>query len=245
LIVVLGIAPLIANKNANQNENGNVVAVRAEEDIDEIEDVNANCVLMDNLHQALTSGIQIGKALVYDSDDIFEVPDSYNCCDNENDSNVIPDASSMEQSGRIVDQNRATAEETCAHFGSLYNNLSTEVERVNMVNRKMRETNADLTTELFRYKDQEKSFEINKEKFDELETGYRKSVYQEQNLKLFINFIWKFMGTIRFGNDHIAAILGYGDLLPHLGYGINDYLTSILTPSLTLPEMISHQSSKI
>nr|GEW82299.1 uncharacterized mitochondrial protein AtMg00810-like [Tanacetum cinerariifolium] len=28
------------------------------------------------------------------------------------------------------------------------------------------------------------------------------------NLKLLINFVWKFLGTVRFGNDHIAAILG-------------------------------------
>nr|GEU89454.1 retrovirus-related Pol polyprotein from transposon TNT 1-94 [Tanacetum cinerariifolium] len=28
------------------------------------------------------------------------------------------------------------------------------------------------------------------------------------NLKLLINFVWKFMGTVRFGNDHVAAILG-------------------------------------
>nr|GFA05417.1 integrase, catalytic region, zinc finger, CCHC-type, peptidase aspartic, catalytic [Tanacetum cinerariifolium] len=33
-----------------------------------------------------------------------------------------------------------------------------------------------------------------------------------RNLKLLINFIWEFMGTIRFGNDHVAAILGFGDL---------------------------------
>nr|GFC06706.1 integrase, catalytic region, zinc finger, CCHC-type, peptidase aspartic, catalytic [Tanacetum cinerariifolium] len=33
-----------------------------------------------------------------------------------------------------------------------------------------------------------------------------------ENLKLLINFIWKFMGTVRFGNDHVAAILGFGDL---------------------------------
>ena len=33
------------------------------------------------------------------------------------------------------------------------------------------------------------------------------------NLKLLINFVWRFMGTVRFGNDHVAAILGYGDLL--------------------------------
>ncbi|GJU24017.1 retrovirus-related pol polyprotein from transposon TNT 1-94 [Tanacetum coccineum] len=31
------------------------------------------------------------------------------------------------------------------------------------------------------------------------------------NLKL-INFVWKFLGTVCFGNDHVAAILGYGDL---------------------------------
>nr|GFB90522.1 retrovirus-related Pol polyprotein from transposon TNT 1-94 [Tanacetum cinerariifolium] len=29
------------------------------------------------------------------------------------------------------------------------------------------------------------------------------------NLKLLINLVWKFMGTVRFGNDHIAAILGF------------------------------------
>nr|GEZ40658.1 integrase, catalytic region, zinc finger, CCHC-type, peptidase aspartic, catalytic [Tanacetum cinerariifolium] len=32
------------------------------------------------------------------------------------------------------------------------------------------------------------------------------------NLKLLINFVWKFMGIVRFGNDHVAAILGFGDL---------------------------------
>nr|GEZ61879.1 hypothetical protein [Tanacetum cinerariifolium] len=32
------------------------------------------------------------------------------------------------------------------------------------------------------------------------------------NLKLLINFIWNFMGTVRFGNDHVAVILGFGDL---------------------------------
>nr|GFA19926.1 retrovirus-related Pol polyprotein from transposon TNT 1-94 [Tanacetum cinerariifolium] len=32
------------------------------------------------------------------------------------------------------------------------------------------------------------------------------------NIKLLTNFVWKFMGTVRFGNDHVAAILGFGDL---------------------------------
>nr|GFB66336.1 retrovirus-related Pol polyprotein from transposon TNT 1-94 [Tanacetum cinerariifolium] len=38
------------------------------------------------------------------------------------------------------------------------------------------------------------------------------SKHMTGNLKLLINFIWKFMGTVRFGNDHVAAILGFGDL---------------------------------
>ncbi|GKE33266.1 hypothetical protein Tco_1452588, partial [Tanacetum coccineum] len=33
-----------------------------------------------------------------------------------------------------------------------------------------------------------------------------------ENLKLFINFVWKFLGTDRFGNDYVAAILGFDDL---------------------------------
>nr|GEX45582.1 retrovirus-related Pol polyprotein from transposon TNT 1-94 [Tanacetum cinerariifolium] len=38
------------------------------------------------------------------------------------------------------------------------------------------------------------------------------SKHMTGNLKLLINFIWKFMGTVRFGNDHVAAIMGFGDL---------------------------------
>nr|GEX07833.1 integrase, catalytic region, zinc finger, CCHC-type, peptidase aspartic, catalytic [Tanacetum cinerariifolium] len=38
------------------------------------------------------------------------------------------------------------------------------------------------------------------------------SKHMTGNLKLLINFIWMFMGTVRFGNDHIAAILEFGDL---------------------------------
>nr|GEW06843.1 putative ribonuclease H-like domain-containing protein [Tanacetum cinerariifolium] len=36
------------------------------------------------------------------------------------------------------------------------------------------------------------------------------SKHMTGNLKLFINFVSKFLGTIRFGNDHVAAILGFG-----------------------------------
>nr|GFA84815.1 hypothetical protein [Tanacetum cinerariifolium] len=34
-----------------------------------------------------------------------------------------------------------------------------------------------------------------------------------RNLKLLINFVEKFLGTVKFGNDQIAPIFGYGDLV--------------------------------
>ncbi|GJT82787.1 retrovirus-related pol polyprotein from transposon TNT 1-94 [Tanacetum coccineum] len=38
------------------------------------------------------------------------------------------------------------------------------------------------------------------------------SMHMTGNLKLLINFVWKFLRMVRFGNDHIAAILAYCDL---------------------------------
>nr|GEU53019.1 hypothetical protein [Tanacetum cinerariifolium] len=174
------------NANHNLNGNGNLVAAHAEEnaagqngnqircyncrgkekagiqlqakefdlmvaaaDLDEIEEVNANCILMVNLQQASTSGTQTDKAPIYDSD--------------------------------------GSAEEIRALYDSLYQNLAIEVEKVNMVNRKLKETNAKLTTELARFKNQEKCFEISQEKYDKLERCYQKSVYQEQCLSKKIN----------------------------------------------------------
>nr|GFA64858.1 retrovirus-related Pol polyprotein from transposon TNT 1-94 [Tanacetum cinerariifolium] len=39
------------------------------------------------------------------------------------------------------------------------------------------------------------------------------SKHMMENLKLLINFVEKFLGTVKFGNDQIAYILGYGDLV--------------------------------
>nr|GEX21904.1 hypothetical protein [Tanacetum cinerariifolium] len=36
------------------------------------------------------------------------------------------------------------------------------------------------------------------------------SKHMTRNLKLLINSVWKFIGTVCFGNDHVAAILGFG-----------------------------------
>nr|GEU30695.1 hypothetical protein [Tanacetum cinerariifolium] len=161
---------------------------------DEIEEVNANCTLKDNLQKASTSGSQTDKALVYDSDGLAEVQHYDNCYNNDifnmftqeeqytkllepipephqvqqNDGNVISAVSSVEQSGGTVEQHSATVEETRTCHESLFHNLAAEVEKVNSVNRKMKETNANLTTELVRYKNQEKCFEISQENMTNL-----------------------------------------------------------------------------
>nr|GEW37603.1 retrovirus-related Pol polyprotein from transposon TNT 1-94 [Tanacetum cinerariifolium] len=95
-----------------QDEEFDLMAAAA--DLDEIEKVNANCILMANLQQASTSGTQTDKAPVYDSDGSAEV-------------------TSVEQSREIVEQHPANVEETRSLYDSLYQNLAIEVEKVNSV----------------------------------------------------------------------------------------------------------------
>nr|GEY99095.1 hypothetical protein [Tanacetum cinerariifolium] len=128
-------------------------------DLDEIEEVNANCILMANLQQTSTSGTQTDKALVYDSDGSAKVHNYEVFYDNEifnmftqeeqytellrpileshqvphNDNNVILEVTSVEQSGGTVEQHYANVEETHALYDSLYHNLAIEVEKVNTV----------------------------------------------------------------------------------------------------------------
>nr|GEU43520.1 hypothetical protein [Tanacetum cinerariifolium] len=176
--------------------------------LDEIKEVNENYFLMANLQQASKSGTQTDKAPVYDPDRSAEVHNYKNCYDNkifnmftqeeqytellepnpephqvpQNDNNVISEVSSMEQSGGTVEQHPANVEETRALYDSLYNNLAIEVEKVNTVNHNLIEINKELSTELARFINQEKCFEISQEKYDKLERCYQKSVYQEQYL---------------------------------------------------------------
>nr|GEW71361.1 hypothetical protein [Tanacetum cinerariifolium] len=112
-----------------QTEKYDVMA--AATDIDEIEEVNANCILMANLQRASTSGTQTDTPPVYDSDGSGEVHE--NCDDNEifnmftqeeqytkllepipesykvpqNDNDVISEDTSVEQGGEIVEQHPA------------------------------------------------------------------------------------------------------------------------------------------
>nr|GEW19439.1 hypothetical protein [Tanacetum cinerariifolium] len=105
-----------------QPEEYDLMAAAA--DLDEIEEVNANYILIANLQQASTSGTQTDSAPVYDTDGSAE-----------NDNDVISEDTSVEQGGETVEQHSANFEETCVLYESLYQNLAIEVEKVNSVNR--------------------------------------------------------------------------------------------------------------
>nr|GEW85323.1 hypothetical protein [Tanacetum cinerariifolium] len=64
-----------------QAEEYDLMAAAA--DLDEIEEVNANCILMENLQQASTSGTQTDSTPVYDSDGSAEVHEYENYYNNE------------------------------------------------------------------------------------------------------------------------------------------------------------------
>nr|GEW58405.1 hypothetical protein [Tanacetum cinerariifolium] len=121
--------------------------------LDEIEEVNANCILMANLQQASTSGTQHDKAPIYDTDGSAEVQLNDNCYDNEifnmftqeeqytdllepipepqlvsqNDNHVTSVAPSMVQSGGTVETSFALNEETRTHQETVYRNLVDQV----------------------------------------------------------------------------------------------------------------------
>nr|GEZ94549.1 putative RNA-directed DNA polymerase [Tanacetum cinerariifolium] len=59
------------------------------------------------------------------------------------------------------------------------------------------------------------------------------SEHMTGNLKLLINFVERFLGTVKFGNDQIAPILGYGDLTFHAYFaakGIHHQTSIARTP---------------
>nr|GEV18056.1 hypothetical protein [Tanacetum cinerariifolium] len=147
-----------------QEEEYDLMAAAA--DLDEFEEVNANCILMANLQQASTSGTQTDSAPVNDTDRSAEVHEK--CDDNE----IFNMFTQEEQYTELLEpipelhqvpqnDNDVISEDT--------SNLAIEVEKVNLVNRKLKEANADMTTELARYKNQERCFEISQEKYDKLE----------------------------------------------------------------------------
>nr|GFA65450.1 hypothetical protein [Tanacetum cinerariifolium] len=202
-------------------------------DLDEIEEVKANCILMENLQHASTSGTQLDKALAYDTDGSAEVQLTDKCYDNDifnmftreeqytdllepipepqlvpqNDNHVTSVAPSMVQSGGTVETSSTPNEETRAHQETIYRNLIAQVAQVNMVNCNMRATNAELKSELARYKIQEQRIEIKgnkklKHDFKTREDKYLdKEVDLEAKIKVLENILLKRDQTVQ--NMHL------------------------------------------
>nr|GFA74274.1 hypothetical protein [Tanacetum cinerariifolium] len=139
LIFRLSCSLLKKKKNGFNFKQKNLTAAAG--DLDEIEEVNANCILMANLQHASTSGTQLDKAPVYDTNGLVEVQLNDNCYNNEifnmftqeeqytdllepipepqlvsqNDNHVTSVSPSIMQSGGTVETSSAPNEETRAH----------------------------------------------------------------------------------------------------------------------------------
>ncbi|GJU01543.1 retrovirus-related pol polyprotein from transposon TNT 1-94 [Tanacetum coccineum] len=155
------------------------------QDLDEIEEVNANCILITNLQQASTSGTQTDKAPVYDLDGLAEAHEYDHCYNNE----IFNMFTQEEQYTDLLKPNPESHQVQQNDSNVIFAVSTTKVETVNSVNRNQKETNVELITELARYKNQEKCFEISQEKYDKLERCYQKYVYQEQCLTKKINVL--------------------------------------------------------
>nr|GFA20286.1 integrase, catalytic region, zinc finger, CCHC-type, peptidase aspartic, catalytic [Tanacetum cinerariifolium] len=213
-------------------------------DLDEIEEVNANCILMANLQQASTSEEQYIELLepIHES---HQVP--------QNDNNVISEIERLQAQlgdlkGKCKDTSCASdtqyqlfqklenanvelefrvfnyAREN-AHLKTTYKNLfdsiyvsrvQTETKIASLQNELQSNIykNAKLRTQLFKKvsdqkdnnQDSTKNTKFAKQPNVEILSKIGCSKHMTGNLKLLINFVWKFMGTVRFGNDHVVAI---------------------------------------
>nr|GEU85928.1 putative reverse transcriptase, RNA-dependent DNA polymerase [Tanacetum cinerariifolium] len=346
-----GLIGVPGNANQNLTGNGNLVAARADGNetghngnqiSDEIEEVNANCILMANLQQASTSGTQTDKALADDSNGSVEVHNYENFYDNEIfnmftqeeqytellepipeplqeleseierllKAVVSQDTMSVVQNNSVVDTLNLQTElerfENCIikkenEYAKLWNDWeekhvpnnvrasvrtkpitvsqppvftkkdvnydSNDLSSTGIDNTKTRRPHPRSNTKNNRAPSASKSI-YNKNKGVEVEDHHRNlllsknkkhmsskcnnvklatqnvkskvvcvmckqclisvnhdviqiclwcvdsgcSKHMTRNLKLLINFVWKFLGTVQFENDHGAAILGFSDL---------------------------------
>nr|GEW60800.1 hypothetical protein [Tanacetum cinerariifolium] len=156
-----GLIGVQGNRNQNQIENGNLVAARAEGNV------------------AGQNGNQIR---CYNCRGMGHYARNYT---------VRPrrrDAAYLQTQLLIAQKEEAGIQLQVEEYDLMAESqLTIEVEKVNSVNRTLKETNADLTTELARFKNQTRCFEISQEKYDKLKRCYQQSVYQEQCLFKKIN----------------------------------------------------------
>nr|GEV44234.1 retrovirus-related Pol polyprotein from transposon TNT 1-94 [Tanacetum cinerariifolium] len=196
----------IGNQAMCYNCKGLGIQVQAEQfdfmaaagNLDEIEEVNVNCILMANLQQASTSGTQHDMAPVYDIDGSAEYTDLLEPIPEpqlvpHNDNHVTFVASSMVHNGGTIVTSSAPNKEIRAHQEVVYRNLVDQVTQVNRVNRNMRSTNAELKFVLAGYKIQEQRVKITKfvRDFKSLPKEANESLDKQKSLELEIERLLK------------------------------------------------------
>nr|GEV12515.1 hypothetical protein [Tanacetum cinerariifolium] len=258
-----GLIGVPENVNQNSNGNDNLVAACAEgnatghnefdlmaaaADLDEIEEVNANYILMTNLQQASSSGTQTDKAPVYDSDrsaeDIMSVMQNNSVGET---SNLQTDLERMKErfENCIIKKENEYAKlwndwykkcEECKFdkisYDKAYNDMQQKIERLQAQLGDLKDTiyeNAKFRAQLFDkvsdQKDDTCGTSVNTKFAKQSILGKppnvgetyalskpvtSNSIPTPQGSKVMKNA--KFLGTVRFGNDHVAVILGFDDL---------------------------------
>jgi hypothetical protein len=113
----------------------------------------------------------------------------------------------VNHNGGFVSQHAENDEETRALFESLLHNCGIEIEKVKKVNCDVKAANVKLTTELERYKENAKSFQINKERESEFEIGYKKLLVKDREWKQkFTNLEISSTKTINSLNQEISEL---------------------------------------
>nr|GEY68767.1 retrovirus-related Pol polyprotein from transposon TNT 1-94 [Tanacetum cinerariifolium] len=233
------VVPGITNLNANQIRNGNIVVARAEgnvnrnnRDLEEIEEVKANCILMANLQQASTSGVdnttktRRPQPTSSTKNDKVRYASKSSCIKNneveveEHHRNLLLFKNKKHMSSECnnikLDIRNDKSEDVCAMCKQCLITTNHDVCVLNYVNgmkSRGKKQKANVSN-----KENQKKHKLKVTKPKKviqiclwcIDSGCSK--HMTGNLKLLINFVWKFLRTARFGNDHLATILGYGDL---------------------------------
>jgi hypothetical protein len=227
-------ALLLAQKNEagfqlNAEENDFMALM---DDMEDREDIDKNCIFMENLQEAkydtdsdtlpvydINAVSKVSHFNTCHNNDIFDMSpheeqhseklaptyDTY--LDTPSSSNTPSATPDVNHNGGFVSQHAENDKETPALFESLLNNCGIEIEKVKKVNRDVKAANEKLTTELERYKENAKSFQIHKDRESEFEIGYKKLLVKDREWKnKFANLEISLTKTINSLNQEISEL---------------------------------------
>ncbi|GJY57192.1 retrovirus-related pol polyprotein from transposon TNT 1-94 [Tanacetum coccineum] len=120
------------------------------------------------------------------------------------DSNIIPYSQYVIESQQATVQNSNSSTQQDDLILSMIEQLKTQVVSCTKINLENKSVNDTLTAKLERYKEQVVQIVL-----WYLDSGCSKHMTGDRSQ--LTNFVSKFLGTIKFGNDHVAKIMGYGD----------------------------------